>query len=98
MKIFEELKAVAVRRHEEAGFPSWLVAEVVDIAADPGRNSERSDLIQLLLAQIKEFDPYAGSGCFDESVSADTIGATIGRIKAASISKYPGPAEPELKG
>jgi len=80
MDLFEELRGAAVQQNEEAEFPSWLLADVLDIANRPDSYADRIHLVELLLAQIRNFDSYAGTGCFDSSVSADTISGTIRRI------------------
>jgi hypothetical protein len=80
MDPFVELRAVANQQSEEGEFPSWLLADVLDIANDPERCADRSHLVELLLTQIENLDSYAGAGCFDASVSAETIQATIRQI------------------
>lgn len=94
MDLFEELRVVAHRQSEEADFPGWLLADVLDIAGDPRRFADRTDLVRLLVTQIADFDCYAGAGCFDSSVSADTIGATIRKIISLENRDTSGPVPP----
>ena len=80
MDPFEELRNVAVRQNLVGEFPSWLLADVLGIADDPGRYRDTVPLIETLIAQIKDYDPYAGTGCFDTSVGIGAIQATIRQI------------------
>ena len=80
MELFEELRATAVKQSEEAQFPLWLLTDVLEIANDPVSHAGQIHLVELLLTQIKDFDTYAGAGCFDSSVSAETIKGTIDQI------------------
>lgn len=81
MDPFEELKDVAEKQSKEGEFPSWLLADVVDIADNRERYGGGIHLVELLVAQIANYDTYAGAGCFDSSVSAATIEATIKEIR-----------------
>ncbi len=80
MDLFEELRAILLLQSEEGEFPTWLTADVMVIAGDPERFMDKSHLIGTPIAQIRDFDPYAGAGCFAIAVSAETIQATIRTI------------------
>ncbi|HBG06383.1 MAG: hypothetical protein A2075_00235 [Geobacteraceae bacterium GWC2_58_44] len=82
MELFTKLRDVALRENESGEFPSWLLAEVMVIAEQPERYADRGHLVRMLIAQIADFDPYAGTGCFNSSVGAGTIRATISQIIA----------------
>ncbi len=94
---FEELRTVATRQNEEGEFPTWLMADIMDIADGPERYADKVHLVEALITQISNFDPYAGAGCFDTSVGAgcfdtsvgaETIGATIRQILACRHNGY----------
>ena len=80
MELFERLRTVALQQNLSGEFPDWLLAEVVAIADRPERYADSITLVEMLVEQIGDFDPYAGSGCFDSSVAAGTIQATIRKI------------------
>ena len=80
MDLFTRVVDAARRQSEEVDLPSWLLADILQIASDQERYAGRLDLIELLLRQIEGFDSYAGAGCFDDSVSAGTIQATLREI------------------
>lgn len=71
---------MAKRQSEEGDFPLWLLTDVLAIAGDARRFAGETDLVKLLVRQVAQFDTYAGAGCFDDSVSADTIATTIREI------------------
>lgn len=80
MDLFERVREIALQEHETGEFPSWLLAEVLSIADHRSRYADKGDLVEILIAQIGAFDPYAGTGCFDTSVGAETIRTTIRNI------------------
>lgn len=80
MNIFAELRVIATKLNEESEFPSWLMTNILAIADKPECYSDKIHLVELLISQIGNFDVYAGVGCFDTSVSAETIGITIRQI------------------
>jgi len=82
MDLFKKLGSVALQENQSGEFPSWLLAEVLVIADHPDRYADKVHLIEVLIRQIGDFDPYAGAGCFNGSVGADAIRAVIGQIVA----------------
>jgi hypothetical protein len=80
MAQFEILRAIALQQHMSEEFPTWLLAEVIAIADAPDLYADKVLLVELLISQISNFDPYAGVGCFDTSTSAETIWSTIRQI------------------
>jgi hypothetical protein len=87
MELFEKLRAAALRQNLDNELPSWLLAEVMTIADEPELYGEKVPLIELLIDQISNFDPYAGVGCFDSSVGADTIQKTIRQVLTDDITR-----------
>lgn len=83
MDPFKELGILAARLSDEGEFPTWLLRDVMVLADDPEQYADKAHEIRTLIAQIGNFDPYAGVGCFEFSVSAESIGATIRRIMKA---------------
>jgi hypothetical protein len=80
MDLFEELKAAAVSKSEEGDLPDWLLARVLEVADAPHLHRDQQELVTLLIAQVRDYDTYAGAGCFGESVTAETIDRTLGLI------------------
>lgn len=82
MSCFDELHAVATSQNQVGDFPDSLLKEVLEIADVQGQYHGPESLVTLLTSQIKDYDPFASSGCFGDSVSAETIQMTIRKIKA----------------
>ena len=80
MDLFEELRELLLQERNQDEFPTWLMVNAVAIASDPERYADKVDLVEILITQIRNFDPYAGVGCFDTSVGAETIETTIRKI------------------
>ncbi|GAW68770.1 hypothetical protein GPEL0_01f5255 [Geoanaerobacter pelophilus] len=81
MDLFAELKDAAVSKNAEGDFPDWLLAGVLEVANAPELHADQHELVELLLAQVRDYDTYAGAGCFDASVTADTIDRTLRLIR-----------------
>jgi hypothetical protein len=80
MDLFEELRELLLQQRSEGNLPTWLMVNAVAIATDPKRYADKAGLVETLITQIRNFDPHAGIGCFDTSVSAETIETTIRQI------------------
>ena len=80
MDPFEELRRIALQQSTEGEFPTWLMADVMVIADGPEQYADKVHLVEILITQIGNFDLYAGTGCFDNSVGTDTIQATIRQL------------------
>ena len=80
MDLFAELRSITLQQNEEGEFPTWLLADVMVIADGPESYADKAHLVEVLIAQIRNFDPYAGTGCFDTSVGADTIRTIIRQL------------------
>lgn len=81
MDPFEELRTVAIRQNLVGDFPAWLLSDVLAIADDPEMYKDAISLVEDLTAQIEDYDPFAGTGCFDASVGIEQVQATIRRLK-----------------
>jgi hypothetical protein len=81
MDPFEQLRAVALKQSMEGEFPVWLLADVLTIVDNPECYADKVHLVEILIAQIGDYDPYAGAGCFGTSVDAGMIQATIHQIR-----------------
>ncbi|RII29051.1 MAG: hypothetical protein CXR31_04055 [Geobacter sp.] len=82
MDLFGKLRSTALQQNMSGEFPSWLLTEVMAIADDPERYADKAHVVAELITQISNYDPYAGAGCFDTSVGAETIRSTIRQLVA----------------
>lgn len=82
MALFEQLKQQLTLQREEGDLPDWLTAELAEIADRPELYADREPLVQQLLGQVQDYDPYAGAGCFSDSCSLEDIRRTLRQLKA----------------
>ena len=80
MSICEELRQAALLQHEEGDLPEWLLADILEVADSPDRYADRGQLVQLLVNQVRGYDPYAGAGCFSESFGLEDIRRTLRQL------------------
>lgn len=85
MPPFERLLRIALLQHEANDFPAHLLCEVEGVFADAGALTGREALVEKLATQIENFDPYAGTGCFDDSCSAAAIAMTLKRLREDEV-------------
>ena len=85
MDLFEELRAVSLKQSKDGEFPVWLLAEILGIADASDRYADKIHLVKNLIAQVGDYDPYAGAGCFGTSVGAGTIQATLHQIQQSDL-------------
>lgn len=81
--LFEELRQVVREKQQEENFPEWLTDDILLIANHPQACLERQALVTLLIGQLRDFDPYAGCGCFSASCSVTDIERTLQQLTAA---------------
>lgn len=77
MTLFDDLKQSALLQHAQGDFPDWLLADVLEVADNPDCFAGKENLVETLVKQIREYDPYAGSGCFDTSFGVEDIRRTL---------------------
>lgn len=84
MDLFAMLRKTVIQQSKTGEFPSWLLAEILEIAVTPERYRAQAPLVETLIELIKDYDPYAGSGCFSSNVGIATLQAAIRNIKSDS--------------
>jgi hypothetical protein len=82
MSIFEELRQAVLLQHEEGDLPEWLLADILEVADSPDRYADRVQLVQHLINQVRDYDPYAGAGCFSDSCGLEDIRRTLRQLKS----------------
>lgn len=96
MDLFEKLRAVALQQSMGGEFPDALLEEILKIADAPASHADKVELIETLIMQIGDFDPYAGTGCFGNSVGPDAIRSTIRQVEALEHDDHGGGKTCEL--
>lgn len=85
MDLVKKLRDVVLKHWKNDEFPIRLLTDILEIADTPDSYADRVHLVEILIAQISDYDSYAGAGCFGTSVGAGTIQATIDQIKHNDI-------------
>ena len=88
--LFERLRAEALQQSMGGEFPDLLLADILKIADNPDRYVDKVHVVETLITQIGDFDPYAGTGCFGPSVGPDAIRMTIRQIVALEHDDHGG--------
>lgn len=77
MSHIEELRQTAIEQNNDAELPDNLLADIFEIIASPQRLEGKEELVTKLISQLRNFDLYAGTGCFSESCSVKDISDTL---------------------
>lgn len=77
MTIFEQLAATVRRQETESELPVWLVPPLLAVAENPERYAGKEYLVEMLLAQVNEYDPYAEAGCCKWAYDEEDLKRTL---------------------
>jgi len=80
MTLLEELRHVAAEQNQDAELPDSLLSEIRTLTESTGVLEHEADL-RKLIGQLRNFDLYAGTGCFSESCSVQDISETLKLIR-----------------
>jgi len=76
MTLYEELRYIAIEQNQEAELPDSLLSEIIRITEKPDLLGHEADF-RKLIAQLRNFDLYAGAGCFSEACGVKEISETV---------------------
>lgn len=79
---FEQLQQALDAARREEDFPVWLATEIQAIVGQPEDYEGRASLIRILTGQIRNYDPYAGCGCFSDSCGISDLERTLKQLKS----------------
>lgn len=77
MDVFEELRQITVEQYEQGDLPKWLADPVLAVAAASDRYRDREYLVEILVAQVREYDVYAEAGCCKWAYDHEDIKRTL---------------------
>jgi hypothetical protein len=80
--IFKELKDAVTHQYEHGELPKWLAEPALDVADNPERYSEKEHLIEILIAQVNDYDVYAEAGCCKWAYDHEDIARTLKWLEA----------------
>lgn len=75
--IFRELEEVTVEQYDHADLPKWLADPVLMVARNPEAYQGKEYLIEILVAQVREYDVYAEAGCCKWAYDHEDIKRTL---------------------
>jgi hypothetical protein len=81
MDIFDELHQAVQEQYEQGDLPTWLADPVLAVVANRQRYQGKEYLIELLTAQLREYDVYAEAGCCKWAYDHEDIKRTLGWLQ-----------------
>jgi hypothetical protein len=75
--LFSDLEEATLQQYNEGELPKWLAEPVLAVAKNPQKYQGKDYLIELLLAQIREYDVYAEAGCCKWAYDHEDIARTL---------------------
>lgn len=77
MNLFDELAEVTNQQYLHGDLPKWLADPVLAVARSPERYQGKEYLVEILLAQMREYDVYADTGCCKWAYDHEDIARTL---------------------
>ena len=81
MDIFDALQQAVREQYEEGELPKWLADPVLEVVTNRQRYQGKDYLIELLTAQLREYDVYAEAGCCKWAYDHEDIKRTLGWLE-----------------
>ena len=75
--LFQELEEVTKEQYEHKDLPKWLADPVFEVARNPGKYQDKEHLVEILVAQVREYDIYAETGCCKWAYDHEDIKRTL---------------------
>ncbi|HCW94210.1 MAG TPA: hypothetical protein DHM44_11080 [Flexistipes sinusarabici] len=76
----EKLKESLQYSQNNLDFPDFLAREIEIIMKEPEIMESKNNLIESLIFQVSDYDPYAEAGCCKDATSPEDIKKTINSI------------------
>lgn len=77
MDIFDELKQAVTEQYEEGDLPKWLADPVLEVVQNREQYQGKEYLVEILVAQLREYDVYAETGCCKWAYDHEDIQRTL---------------------
>lgn len=77
MDMFKELEEATNRQFLYGDLPKWLADPVLAVARSPELYQGKEYLVEILLAQVREYDVYAEAGCCKWAYDHEDIARTL---------------------
>jgi len=76
----DKLKESLQYSQDNLDFPDFLAREIEIIMEKPNLMDSKKELIESLIFQVSDYDPYAEAGCCKDTTSPEDIKKTINNI------------------
>jgi len=76
----DKLKESLQYSQDNLDFPDFLAREIEIIMEKPNLMDSKKELIESLIFQVSDYDPYAEAGCCKDATSPEDIKKTINNI------------------
>lgn len=77
MNLFKELEEATNQQFLHGELPKWLADPVLAVARFPELFQGKEYLVEILLAQVREYDVYADTGCCKWAYDHEDIARTL---------------------
>ncbi|KIH77233.1 hypothetical protein SAMN05660860_02189 [Geoalkalibacter ferrihydriticus] len=76
-QLFRDLEEATNQQYRHGELPKWLADPVLAVAGNPETYQEKEYLVEILLAQVREYDVYAEAGCCKWAYDHEDIARTL---------------------
>ncbi len=77
MDIFNKLEEATNQQFVYGELPTWLAEPVLAVARSPHKFQGKEYLVEMLLAQVQEYDVYGEAGCCKWAYDHEDIARTL---------------------
>lgn len=77
MDVFQELEEITREQYEHGDLPKWLADPLMAVVAHAGDYRGKEYLVEILVAQVREYDVYAEAGCCKWAYDHEDIQRTL---------------------
>jgi len=76
-QLFRELEEATIDQYDNKDLPKWLADPVFEVARNPEKYQGKEYLVEILVAQVREYDIYAETGCCKWAYDHEDIKRTL---------------------
>lgn len=76
-RLFRELEEATIDQYDNKDLPKWLADPVFEVARNPEKYQGKEYLVEILVAQVREYDIYAETGCCKWAYDHEDIKRTL---------------------
>jgi hypothetical protein len=81
MSLFEELEQAITEEYEQGELPEFLLEPLYAVARNPQQYAGKEETVAELLAQIRDFELFADTGCFKGGYDTEDLRKTLARLE-----------------